>query len=147
MRGTVTRILVAIALMVSMLAQAAPAAAGEIEWCAEDPIITVDGTVLAVTTAINTSASNVSRVDYVVTVPRGSTTSWALLLTDTILATVTFRSGAHDRVRVQATVQSSVNVAVVVTIVGGERTVTKAGTSNRKVTLSTTLPEFDDSED
>ena len=147
MRGTLTRILVTMALMVSMLAQAVPVAAGEVEWCAEDPIITIDGTVIAVTTAINTSASNVSRVDYVVTVPRGSTRSWALLPGDTIPATVTFRSGAHDRVRVQATVQSSVNVAVIVTIVGGERTVTKTGTSNRKVTLSTTLPGFHDSDD
>jgi len=140
MRRTVTMLLAMAVLSLSLLVQAGPAAAA-IEWCAEDPVITVNGTVLRITTLMNTSAVNVRGVAYLVTVPQGSTVTVDNPQGPGLIpATVEIRyGGANDRVRTRVTVSSALAFAVVVNIVGGEHPVSNTGVSNRAIRLTTEL--------
>lgn len=149
MRRTVTMLLATAALFLSLLVQAVPSHAIEIEWCAEDPVITVNGTVLRITTLMNTSAVNVQGVAYLVTVPQGSTVTVDNPQGPGLIpATVEIRyGGADDRVRTRVTVSSAFAFAVVVNIVGGERPLSKTGVSNKAIRLTTGLLNDYDSDD
>lgn len=142
MRRTVTMLLATAALFLSLLVQAAPSAAIEIEWCAEDPVITVNGTVLRITTLMNTAAVNVRGVAYLVTVPQGSTVTVDNPQGPGLIpATVEIRYSGSDKVRTRVTVSSALDFAVVVNIVGGEHPLSKAGVSNKAIRLTTELSD------
>ena len=139
MRRTMTGFGGAAVLALSLMAQALPAAAAELEWCSEDPIITVNGTVLNMETKMQTAAANVVGVAYVVTVPKGADVT-VDNSNQAIPATVQIRYAGEENVRTQVTVTSAKSFAIVVTIVGGERPTVRTGVSNRMVRLSTQLP-------
>ncbi len=139
MRRTATMLLATAALFLSLLVQAAPAAAA-IEWCAEDPVITVNGTALHITTTMATAALNVREVAYLVTVPQGSTVTVDNPQGPGLIpATVEIRYGGQGVVRTRVTVSSALAFTVVVNVTGGERTVSKSGVSNKAIRLTTEL--------
>jgi len=141
MRRTVTAVLMAVILAASLLAQSFPAAAG-VEWCAEDPFITVNGTVLKLTTAWPlASLSTVTVIDYVIQVNEDAEVSYTIPAGEVAPATVTFvRTSKARPVRAWVTVRATSDFPVVVTATGGAATVSRKGVSNEAVRLTIALP-------
>lgn len=85
-------------------------ALADIEWCAEDPVFQVNGANFRLTTNVAASASTVTGIAYVVTLPRDADASVHYPRSSRLPATVEFRySGAPAS---DGTVDVSVSVTV-----------------------------------
>lgn len=142
MRRTLTALFMAAILAASLLAQSGTAAAAGVEWCAEDPLITVNGTVLQLTSAWPLpSLSSVAVVSYVIEVGPEAVVSYTIPAGQVAPATVSFRrTGEAGTVRARVTVRATSEFPVLVTATGGVRAVSRTGVSNEAVRLTITLP-------
>ena len=141
MRRTLTAVFMAAILAASLLAQSGVAAAG-VEWCAEDPFITVNGTVLTLTSEWPlASLPTVTVVSYVIEVDRDAVVSYTIPAGEVARATVTFRrTGEAGTVGAWGTVRATSDFPVRVTATGGRAPVRGTGVSNEAVRLTITLP-------
>jgi hypothetical protein len=75
--------------MASALTQSSADAHRDIEWCAEDPVFTVLGATFRITTSVNSPASAVTRIVYVVEVPQNAGHVTVIIPPGEVLASVT----------------------------------------------------------
>lgn len=144
MRRLITAFVTAAIVALGLLPQAGTASAAfeAVEWCAEDPVITVNGTVLTLTTSWPLKALPTVRVvAYVVDVPDDAVVSYAIPGPQVAPATVTFRKGSGDRtVKARVTVKATASFPVIVNATGGVKAASRKGVANQAVHLTIQLP-------
>ena len=143
-RRAVSTMLAVALLALSLVAMGSPATAGEVDWCASDPIFTVDGTTFHLTGYWpRQNLPQVIGVTYVVTVPEQATVSYSIPAWETTRATVVWnRTDSPSAKQV---------IAATVTVDASARFITKAelyqrgpdrtvrGTSNQPMTFAIPL--------
>ncbi len=130
-------------------------ALASVEWCGDDPVFRTLGATFSLTTAVNTSASNVSSISYVVEVPQNAGRvsishpgGQAIPTTVKIVRDQPEYDGDGSfPVIATVTVTGPSGAAVVVTAGGATAPASASGTTGQALTLAFTVRGTDQGDD